>query len=485
VSSRSRRAAAVASLLTLSAPLVSSDASSEPWRANPSLSARIESAYALQTRDGHGQKFHNKFYGELLLDPTPNIQIVSRIRISTEVLDNLDPGSFTDTSYAPGTYPAAPGQVTEFENRELFLQWSHGPLRVRAGKQQLVWGEADGIKVLDVLNPQDFREYILPNFSESRIPLWSLDFDIELGGEGLASSLPEGSSLQMLFLPDPSVHHIPDIEDLGENPDAPYAPTSERIVPKAPTAFATAVKFQTTQRSRKWKSSNFDTGARLAVPIGRTDVAFYYIWRVDDFPVTAYGPASIELSGTNLFLQVPVTLDYRRHHMAGASTSSAIGDWVIRSEFSYTFDREISWLYEVPASVINDANDQVDKSDDIAWVVGLDWFGASNTLLSAQIFQNIVVQHDDAMLRRKFETAMTFLARRKFMNDRLSAELVLILGINDGDGLVRPRLEYEWTDILSSWIAGDVFYGTRDGYFGQYNSNDRMVFGVSLGWTSD
>jgi hypothetical protein len=171
--------------------------------------------------------------------------------------------------------------------------------------------------------------------------------------------------------------------------------------------------------------------------------------------------------------------------MMGASASAAIEDWVIRSEFSYTFGRDISRIYIVPPSVINDPNDQVDKSDDIAWVVGLDWFGASQTLLSVQVFQSAILQHNSAMLRRKFETSLTFFARRKFLNDRLSAELMLIQGINDGDGLVRPRLEYEWSDNFSSWVAGDVFYGTRDGYYGQYDRNDRIVFGISLGWTSD
>ncbi len=462
-----------------------SSANSDSWSANPSLSARFDSAYAVQTRNGHGQKFHNTLSAELLLDPTPNLQIVTRLRLNTEVLDNLDPGSFTDTSYAQGTAPLAPGQVTEFEYRELFLQLTHGPLRIRAGKQQIVWGEADGTKVLDVLNPQDFREFILPDFSESRIPLWALLFDVELGGDGLISSLPEGASLQLVFVPDPSVHQIPDIEDLGANPDAPYAPTSERFVPKTPTAFATAVNFQARQRTRKWSSSNFDAGARLTIPVGNVDAALYYIWRVDDFPVTAYGPASLVLSGSRLFLQVPVALEYRRHHMAGASASAAIGDWVIRSEFSYSFARDLSGTYRVPPSVIDDPDDQVDKSDDIAWVIGLDWFGTSQTLLSLQVFQNIVVQHNDAMLRRQFETSLTFFARRKFLDDRLSAELMLIQGVNDGDGIVRPRLEYEWTDNFSSWIAGDVFYGTRDGYYGQYDSNDRIVFGISLGWTSD
>jgi len=40
---------------------------------------------------------------------------------------------------------------------------------VRLGRQQIVWGEAIGTFVTDVVNPKDFREFVLPDFSELRI----------------------------------------------------------------------------------------------------------------------------------------------------------------------------------------------------------------------------------------------------------------------------------------------------------------------------
>ena len=46
------------------------------------------------------------------------------------------------------------------------------------GRQQNVWGKADGLKVLDLVNPQDFRELILDDFDDSRIPLWAVNAEI-------------------------------------------------------------------------------------------------------------------------------------------------------------------------------------------------------------------------------------------------------------------------------------------------------------------
>ncbi len=55
---------------------------------------------------------------------------------------------------------------------------------VRAGKQQVVWGTADGLKLLDTINPTDFSELAQNQFEDSRIPVWMVNAekDLESGG---------------------------------------------------------------------------------------------------------------------------------------------------------------------------------------------------------------------------------------------------------------------------------------------------------------
>src|SRR5258706_6773882 len=62
-------------------------------------------------------------------------------------------------------------QEQELELREAILSVSHGDLDVRLGRQQIVWGEAISTFVTDVVNPKDFREFVLPDFTELRIPI--------------------------------------------------------------------------------------------------------------------------------------------------------------------------------------------------------------------------------------------------------------------------------------------------------------------------
>jgi hypothetical protein len=72
--------------------------------------------------------------------------------------------------------------------RELYVDTEVGnednPISIRAGKQQVVWGTADGIKLLDIINPTDWREMAQNSMEDSRIPVWMLnaETDLESGG---------------------------------------------------------------------------------------------------------------------------------------------------------------------------------------------------------------------------------------------------------------------------------------------------------------
>lgn len=67
-------------------------------------------------------------------------------------------------------------RFTEFDwFRELYLDTNYddaGKFTSRIGKQQVVWGTADGIKLLDIINPTDFRFLNQEPFEESRIAIW-------------------------------------------------------------------------------------------------------------------------------------------------------------------------------------------------------------------------------------------------------------------------------------------------------------------------
>ncbi len=77
-------------------------------------------------------------------------------------------------------------------------------LSVRAGKQQLGWGEADGLRLMDAINPLDLRRnYILGEFDEMRVPLWLLKADVTPEFNFGSSLGFTNLDLEMSWIPDP------------------------------------------------------------------------------------------------------------------------------------------------------------------------------------------------------------------------------------------------------------------------------------------
>jgi hypothetical protein len=60
-------------------------------------------------------------------------------------------------------------QRLQNELRELYVDIRQGPLFLRLGKQQIVWGESDGLRLADIINPLDMRwHYILEDWQDIR-----------------------------------------------------------------------------------------------------------------------------------------------------------------------------------------------------------------------------------------------------------------------------------------------------------------------------
>jgi len=59
--------------------------------------------------------------------------------------------------------------------REAYVDAEVGDWSIRAGKQQVVWGTADGMKLLDMINPSDYGEMAQNQMEDSRIPVWMIN----------------------------------------------------------------------------------------------------------------------------------------------------------------------------------------------------------------------------------------------------------------------------------------------------------------------
>ena len=73
--------------------------------------------------------------------------------------------------------------------REAYVDMQQGDWSIRAGKQQVVWGTADGMKLLDAINPTDYSEMAQNQMEDSRIPVWMFNAE---------TTQADGSEIQLV-----------------------------------------------------------------------------------------------------------------------------------------------------------------------------------------------------------------------------------------------------------------------------------------------
>ncbi len=372
---------------------------------------------------------------------------MARLRFQAEA--GLRPSERQRGSYGPLAKPALLGDNSELELRELYYERQAGAWYLTLGKQQVVWGKADGLKVLDLVNPQSFREFILEDFDQSRIPLWTINAERVLGDW----------TLQLLWLPDQTYHALPEQEGT-------YAFTSPRLVPQATLGVTT--RLLDPERPDR-VLADADAGLRLSGFLGGWDLSLNYLYQYHNQPALHQRiiPAPTPV--------VEITPRYHRTHLLGGSFSRALGDWVVRGELGYFSDR--FFLSNDPAQA-----DGVAESAELSYVLGLDWSGLDDSFISAQLFQIWLPDHTEGFTRPELDTSFTLLLRHEFWNDTLTTELLWITNTHEGDGLVRPKVSYDLEDNVRVWAGLDIFYGDRNGLFGQFDDNDRLLLGLELGF---
>lgn len=385
-------------------------------------------------------------------DDGGRVTAIGRLRWQPE--SGLRPTDMERGSYSPVSRPAVIAGHTEVSLRELYYERPLGSWYLTLGKQQVVWGKADGLKVLDVVNPQSFREFILEDFEQSRIPLWTVNAERPLQGW-----MGGAWTLQLLWVPDQTYHAVPER-------DATYAFRSRRLVPAPPPSGIFAQLTDPVRPSRFLRDS--DAGARLTGFLKGWDLSLNYLYQYRNQPAFHLEHAAAPSPALR------VTPRYHRTHLIGGAFSRALGDWVVRGEAAYFTDRFL--LTDDPASP-----DGVARSPELSYVLGLDWSGLEDTFVSAQLFQSWLPEHRRGFTRPELDTSVTVLARRDFWNETLTAEALLLANANDGDGLLRPKVSYDMQDNLEVWVGLDLFYGNRNGLYGQFDDNDRLLVGVRVG----
>ena len=71
-------------------------------------------------------------------------------------------------------YNALLKDLSDFQLREAYAYWGNPHWDIRAGKQIIAWGVADGLRVTDLISPMDYTEFLAQDYDDIRVPVGAL-----------------------------------------------------------------------------------------------------------------------------------------------------------------------------------------------------------------------------------------------------------------------------------------------------------------------
>jgi hypothetical protein len=348
---------------------------------------------------------------------------------------------------ATDRYPAnvERDQKTDVSLREALVTVSSGDVDARLGRQQIVWGEAIGTFVTDVVNPKDFREFVLPDFSELRIPIWALDATYRLA---------EGVSLEGVWTPDTRTNKLP-----KQGAEFQFA--------RIPYRFRNPV-VRLPDDQDEFSVARSEGGVRLSVLRQGWDVALIYYDEADKTPVLFQRRAPQPPRPDVIVLEPR----HPRLHIVGATLGKSFEPVVVRAEAALSVGKR----YETTDPLDPDG---VVRRDTLDWLVGVDYtfFGTVDTAL--QVSQKVLMGSATNLTRpgvaAEVTTSLSLRVTTGFFDNTLNPTVLFIVGVNRGDFRLSPRLDYLVSESITLSLGADLFEGPRQTLYGQFDRNDRVT----------
>ena len=344
-------------------------------------------------------------------------------------------GDMSEILINPYAYISEEGEV-DMGFSEAYIDFFFSRMDLRLGQQAVVWGQAEGAFITDIVSPQDLRSFILADFSEIRKGIPAVKGNYYAGP----------FTLETVWIPRFVPATGPDADSIWYTPE--MAVTESEALPDS-----------TLENSEIFgKISYFGAAVDAEIMAG-------YAW--DDYPV---------LEGS---LSAPES-QYYRYMVTGGSFSTTLGPVVIRGETAFYLDREFS----LPVSEDSGPELIPESYNQIHGLIGLDW-SLMGVDMSAQYIHQQIPDYDESLLTEEMTQTVTFRMRDSYFSDTLSWELFTYLEILEPDdftldALIRPSVIYSIEEGVEFKTGMEIFSGDNTGRFGRYEDNTLAY--VSVSW---
>jgi len=312
----------------------------------------------------------------------------------------------------------------ELEFDDVYLMGSiNSALDIKVGRQIVVWGKSDNIRVTDILNPLDNRLPGMVDIKNRRLPVTMTKLDYYTGDWNLSSIM---------------IHEV----RFSKNPvyNSDFYPGSTPLPP---------------EESPGLSLDNQQYAMALNGIFSGWDLSLY---AASVFDERAH---IVQESGTAQRI-------HNRIMMAGLTTNIALGNWLLKAETAWFDGLEYATLPEKEFSRFD-------------YMGGVEYTGFSETMLSLEIVDRHIFDFDDRLasapdMAQKDSLQTVAKLVRDFANDTVQLKILLsFFGAHGEDGMFeRFQLDYALTDNITV-TGGVIFYQAADqGALSAIEDNDRL-----------
>jgi len=355
---------------------------------------------------------------------SPNDFMSSRSRLRTEFEANT--GNTYLFASLNSVYNSLDEDQTKIELREAFFQYTKDNWDVKLGKQIVVWGVADGLRITDIVSPMDYSEFLARDYDDIRIPVNAFRLKY----------VKSSYNLEVIFVP------VSEFFVLPYDSENPWSVANSYVMPFRITTDDTPDK----------TIRNSEFGGRFSFYLSGIDfsVAALHSWNKMPVFETRYS----ENKDTLL-----LNANYERFDMLGMDFSLPVSKFVLRGEVAQYFNE----LQEVK-------NDKKVKKNTSNFLVGVDWYPGNDWTVMAQYYHRLINNYDDNMSSDKNTAYATLSVAKKLLRSTLNLKAYAYIDVVNKSSFTRFTADYSLTDQIHVMAGYDWFQGDK-GMFATYKDN--------------
>lgn len=353
----------------------------------------------------------------------PHDMTSSRTRLRTELRVDYENAYLFASLNA--THNSVLDDRTGVQLQEAYFNYTNSVLDIRAGRQIVVWGVVDGLRVTDLISPVDYTEFMSSDYDDLRMAVDG--FRIKYPGERV--------NAEIVYVPVPRYFQMPIQEDNPWRPNMPENATFD--FPEGPDA----------------RFKNGDFGTRLSFFLSNFDFSVSALHTHNQSPVTV---ASYDIEKDSIIIHgVHETMT-----MFGGDISMPLGEFVIRAEVAEYLGEALGYR----------SNFDYARKNTFNALGGIDWYAGNNWTFMVQYLHKYIADYSDELSAEKNTSEMTFRISKELLNNTLKLSLYGMFDIDNLAYYGRASGDYALTDQVTLSAGYDHFGGKR-GQLAQYKKN--------------